>query len=129
MNCLLVRCAVLSLSLAITATAVGQPNRPRAAPWEIEPTLETKRRIEEGIFEFGFDSQIVLSVRVGEVRTWPLKRDALSIDVANPKTASSFRSARRGASRSLTLRGLTQGSTSVTVNYAAETPGEEMESI
>jgi pilus assembly protein CpaC len=69
-------------TLCIETNAQG-PSRPRTAPWEIEPTEETKKRVEELIEEI-VDPQITIQVDPRKSRLVRTKRPVSRFSITNP---------------------------------------------
>lgn len=74
--------AGLFLSVVVTITT-GQPPQRRREPWEIEPTEETQRRVEELIDEI-VDPQITIKVDPRKSRLIRTKRPISRFSITNP---------------------------------------------
>lgn len=108
-------CMLSSIVLAIAAPAIGQlPNRPRVAPWEIEPTEETKRRIASGEVWESPPFEVVLSAPRGKSRAYPLKVTPLSIRIMNPNVAQVHW---KSGQTTFKLEGITNGVTLLVITY------------
>lgn len=71
------------LALDMAEIAAQGPTRPRSAPWEIEPTEETKKRVEELIEEI-IDPQITIQVDPRKSRLVRTKRPVSRFSITNP---------------------------------------------
>lgn len=111
-------CIIGLFPIAVSSLVHAEERRAgvRIAPWEIEPTEETKRRIGDVRFYMGSDPQITASVRSGELRWIPQKRLPLSIEVTDATiVAATWDATRHG----ILLHGVKPSITTMTVTYPA----------